>query len=140
MPTTKELPPCVRHIATHRPDGKSVYYDSSSPKYFKVPKLGKMTKSYSANTLPIDLSNDNDLKAFEASTGPSSHRTREIVVPDGVNLNVVDIQPGGYSVMHQTVSLDFSICVLGVIDHELDGGEIVRLYPGVSWSSLVARH
>jgi len=32
--------------------------------------------------------------------------------------------------MHRTVSIDFSICVLGSIDMELDSGERVNLRPG----------
>lgn len=91
-----------------------------------------MARSYSANDLPADLTDDNDLKTFEGLTEATSHRRREIFIPNGANLNVVDIRPGGFSVMHQTSSVDFSICVLGTIDHELDSGQVVRLRPGVS--------
>lgn len=132
MPDSIDLPPCVRHITTHGPDGKSLYHSSTSPKFFQVLKLGRMARSYSANDLPADLSDDNDLKTFEGLTEATSHRRREIFIPNGANLNVVDIRPGGFSVMHQTSSVDFSICVLGTIDHELDSGQVVRLRPGVS--------
>ena len=32
--------------------------------------------------------------------------------------------------MHRTVSIDFSICIMGGIDHELDSGEKVCLRLG----------
>lgn len=61
----------------------------------------------------------------------ASFTERSIVVKPGANLVVVDLEPGGMSMMHRTVSIDFSICVIGEIDHELDSGEKVRLLPGV---------
>ena len=38
--------------------------------------------------------------------------------------------------MHRTCSIDFSICVLGVVKMELDGGEIMTLKPGVRFALL----
>jgi len=90
------------------------------------------------------------VKAYKGEEGLTSHLRPEIVGP-GANLVVVDLKPGGVSAMRRfvgllwmvhrliiraavdrTVSIDFSICVIGEIDHELDGGEKVRLQPGVS--------
>jgi quercetin dioxygenase-like cupin family protein len=100
--------------------------------FFSIPKLGEMARSYSISANPAKLEGDIDLTAYKASDGQNSHKGTEIVAPGGANVNVVDFEPGGTSVLHQTVSIDFSICTNGVLDHELDSGEIVRLYPGVS--------
>ncbi|KAF2809585.1 uncharacterized protein BDZ99DRAFT_388172 [Mytilinidion resinicola] len=102
-----------------------------------------MACSYATSTLPPILSKDTDIAAYLAETGPASHKGTNIVIgPDevrevvegngkgGANLVVVDIAPGGVSQMHRTVSVDFSICVLGVVKMELDGGEVVTLHPG----------
>jgi quercetin dioxygenase-like cupin family protein len=82
--------------------------------------------------VPANLTNDADLKAYRAEDGSTSFTKRNIVIPGGgANLVVVDIAPGGISGMHQTISIDFSICVNGRIEHELDSGEKVTLLPGV---------
>lgn len=39
--------------------------------------------------------------------------------------------------MHRTVSIDYSICVIGHIRMELDGGEVVELFPGVCLDSFL---
>ena len=64
--------------------------------------------------------------------GPASHRDTDIVSAcGGANLPVVDIAPGeGLSQVHRTCSVDFSICVFGVVKVELDGGEMLTLKPG----------
>ncbi|KAI5357606.1 Putative rmlC-like cupin domain superfamily, rmlC-like jelly roll protein [Septoria linicola] len=120
------LRPCKRYIATHNGDGKSVYAEAPEQVF-----SGAMARSYSINSVPAVLEDDVDVKAYKAETGVTSYRTPGIVPPQpGANLVVVDLAPGAQSLMHRTVSIDFSICVIGEIDHELDGGEKVRLYPG----------
>lgn len=88
-------------------------------------------------TIPANLKDDADMKAYLSGPESATSRIRtEIVVPqdagNGANLLVVDLAPGGFSVMHRTVSVDYSICVIGKIIHELDSGERVTLGPGVS--------
>lgn len=132
-----KLPPCNRHIATHDENGKSVYAPFLPQQYTKV-GAGGVARSWSVANVPANLTNDADVKAYLAGPESVSSRSRpEIVVPpeggknNGANLLVIDLQPGGHSVMHQTVSIDFSICVIGTIIHELDSGERVVLKPGV---------
>lgn len=98
-----------------------------------------MARSYSVATVPAKLENEADIKAYLAGPESVSSVSRpEIVVPseggkyNGSNVFVIDLAPGGFSAMHQTMSIDFSICVIGTIIHELDGGEKVTLKPGVS--------
>lgn len=127
------LRPCKRYITTYTADGKSVYVEFLEQVFNVAPKFGGLARSFSVNSVPANLADDADLKAYRAEEGPSSFTRREIVNPEpGANLLVIDLEPGASSAMHQTVSIDFSICVMGEIDHELDSGDKVRLYPGVS--------
>lgn len=58
------------------------------------------------------------MKAYLHTEGKTSWTQPNIVTPGGVNLLIVDLVPGGTSAMHQTVSIDFSVCILGEIDRE----------------------
>ena len=119
-----QLPPNKRYIATHDADGKSVYAESPAQVYRGASTVGQMARSWSVANIPAILAGDADMKAYFA--GPesvTSSERAEIVVPpesgknNGANLLVVDLNPGGFSAMHRTVSLDFSICVIGTIYH-----------------------
>lgn len=93
-----------------------------------------LTTTVATATIPATLANDADVSAYLSSTGATSHLGTDIIVPTqrGANLVVVDMAPGGQSQMHRTVSIDFSICVIGYVRMELDGGEMLDLRPGVS--------
>lgn len=97
--------------------------------------------SVATSTVPANLANSADVTAYLSESGPTSHKGTDIVVPtgQGANLVVVDIAPGGQSQMHRTVSIDFSICVIGHVRMELDGGEMLDLRPGVSMLFLPSR-
>lgn len=118
------LPPNKRYIATHDAEGKSVYANSPEQAFGKRGTTGYFAKSYSVANVPAVLANDADIKAYTA--GPesvTSFAAPGIVVPsedgknNGANLLVVDLVPGGFSQLHRTVSIDFSICVIGEIIH-----------------------
>ena len=128
------LSPCKRYIATHDANGKSVYTESPPQQYAPVPNVGGVARSYSVSSVPAKLTGDEDMKAYLSKEGLTSWTQPAIVTPMGANLLVVDLASGGVSMMHRTVSIDFSICTNGEIDHELDGGQKVRLRPGVSAS------
>lgn len=82
--------------------------------------------------------NDVDIRAYCQANGRTSFKKTNIVPTEpGANLLVVDLEPDG--TMHRTISIDFSICCIGEIDHELDGGEKVRLHPGVSIQSHIPK-
>ncbi|KAK5175129.1 uncharacterized protein LTR77_000266 [Saxophila tyrrhenica] len=113
------LRPCKRYIAKHDANGVSVYDDSPDQVFNGIPGGGGVARSYSVNSVPANLTNDQDVKAYRAKEGPTSYTRREIVNPEpGANLLVIDLAPGAVSAMHRTVSLDFSVCVQGEIDHE----------------------
>lgn len=133
-----DLPPLKRYITTHLPDGRSVYTPFKAQSGWSHPGVGKVYRSYAVGSVPVVLKGDADIVAFESPNGAASGSKNDIVVkPNGANVAVVDLSPGGMSTMHQTVSIDFSICVVGTIDHELDSGEVVRLKPGVSGSPTI---
>lgn len=137
----KGLKPCKRYIATHNSDGTSVYAESPEQVFNGVPGVGGLARSFSVDSVPANLTDEADIKAYKAEEGPTSYTRREIVPPQpGANLLVIDLEPGAQSAMHRTVSIDFSICVQGEIDHELDGGEKVRLYPGLVGYSRSLSH
>lgn len=125
------LPPARRFITKHNADGKSVHLESTAQKYFPLPSQGGYARSYSV-ALPYKLADSADIKAYTEPDNATSWNSPAIVTPNGINLMVVDLEPGGTSFMHQTVSIDFSVVVLGEIEHEVDSGDIVILKPGVS--------
>lgn len=131
LDSVTSLPPVRRFITKHNADGKSVHLESTPQKYFPSPGAGGYARSYSL-ALPGKLADNADIKAYTATDNVTSWNSPAIVAPGGANLVVVDLVPGGQSLMHQTVSLDFSVVVLGEIEHELDSGEIVTLKAGVS--------
>jgi hypothetical protein len=135
------LPPNKRYICTHDSSGKSVFLSSPEQLYRGAPGTGGVAKSFAVGSVPAVLKNDEDIQKYldpNKEQNPLSYKATDIVVPktaqspSGANLLVVDIAPGGESQMHRTVSIDFSICVIGSIDMELDSGERVNLKPGVS--------
>jgi hypothetical protein len=133
-------PPPKRHITTHDESGRSVLHPAAPDLQFGA--LGA-ARSYAVSSVPALLAGDQDVHAYLSPPGASqpqqqraaattSYAATELVIPHGANLVVVDLPPGTRTPMHRTVSLDFSICVAGVIEMELDGGENIVLRPGVS--------
>lgn len=126
------LRPNRRYIATHDANGKSVYAESPDQEYRLNPPFGGIARSFALEKVPVNFQDEADIKNYRGTKSTASYRERHIVVPGGgVNLVVCDLSPGGESALHQTKSIDFSICVVGQIDHELDSGERVTLLPGV---------
>lgn len=138
LPQGSDLPPCRRFITTHGADGKSVHLPLTQQAYRAYPGTGYLARSYALSETPAKLESDADVVAYQSDRGPASFRHPSIVIaPTGVNLTVLELEPGAVTGMHQTDSVDFSICVLGTIDHELDSGEVQRLYPGVITHALL---
>ncbi|KAF2018124.1 hypothetical protein BU24DRAFT_165110 [Aaosphaeria arxii CBS 175.79] len=126
------LPPNRRYICTHDKNGKSIVHSSPAQQYHGRAGVGGMARSYSTATVPAKLNSDEDVEAYLKPTGPTSFKGTDIVSPlgTGSNLLVVDIAPGGQSQMHRTISIDYSICVIGHVRMELDNGEFIDLRPG----------
>lgn len=134
-PTT--LPPNKRYILGHDEAGKSIILPSPDQIYHGREGAGGLARSFAVSSVPAVLAGDADVKAYmepDPQKSVTSHQATDIVVANrkGAAILVIDLAPGGESQMHQTVSIDFSICVAGDIDMELDGGEMIHLKPGVS--------
>lgn len=139
------LRPVKRHIVSRDPtSGKAIYVDSPEQQYTFYPGFASVARSYATNSMPACLADDDDVRAYRSKEGSASYTRQEIVVPalesevspsrssntGGANLITLDLLPGAIGHWHQTVSLDFSICVVGEVIHELDSGEKVVLLPG----------
>lgn len=134
-PTT--LPPNKRYILGHDEAGKSIILPSPDQIYHGREGTGGLARSYAVSSVPAVLADDADVKLYmepDPKKSVTSHLATDIVVSNqkGAAILVIDLAPGGESQMHQTVSIDFSICVAGDINMELDGGEMIHLKPGVS--------
>lgn len=126
------LPPIQRYITSHNAEGKSIYVESPPQKYVPYPGAGGYSRSYSVIGAPAQLEGETDIKAYLATDTPVSWTNPAITTEGTSTLLVVDLMPGGASLMHQTVSIDFGVVVIGQILHELDSGEVKLLNPGVS--------
>jgi hypothetical protein len=141
-PTT--LPPNKRYILGHDEAGKSIILPSPDQIYHGREGTGGLARSFAVSSVPAVLAGDADVKAYmepDPNKSVTSHLATDIVVANqkGAAILLVDLAPGGESQMHQTVSIDFSICVAGDIKMELDGGEMIHLKPGVSVLRRVRR-
>ncbi|KAM5358171.1 hypothetical protein ACJZ2D_015534 [Fusarium nematophilum] len=138
------LRPAKRYIVTHDPTtGKSIYVaDAPGHVYHRFPGFAHVARSYATSSLPAQLGDEEDIRSFTSTNAITSYtRARDFRMPApngeevtgrtaGVNVNILDLIPGAVGHWHRTLSFDISICVIGEADHELDGGEKVRLLAG----------
>ena len=98
----KGLKPCKRYIATHDSSGKSVYAESPEQVFNAAPGVGGVARSFAVGSVPANLTDDADIKAYRAEEGSTSYTGREIVPPttSGANLLVIDLAPGAVSAMY----------------------------------------
>jgi quercetin dioxygenase-like cupin family protein len=131
--TGSSLRPNKRFITGHDTHGKSIYLPSPEQSYRLLP-TSAMARSYALTQLPAILKNDQDVKDYTSKTSTAGFSKRDIVIPGGgANVILMDFEPGYESPMHRTVSIDFSICVVGVLECVLDSGQTARLEAGVSF-------
>jgi len=124
---------CYRYIGSHNDQGQSIFVDSPKLLFNEAPGLGATGRSYCIDKIPAPLTNDQDLKSYlskDTQGNPASHAGRNLTIPSGANLVVCNFAPGAMSQMHRTVSIDFSICIEGDIEMEMDNGDKRRLGPG----------
>lgn len=150
-----QLPANVRHpkryVTSHDADsGKSIYVEFPELFYYAVPGFANVARSYATRSLPVRLADEEDVKAYKSEKSVSSYRDPSPVVrkptnedfessgqTTGANVVILDLIPGAVGHWHRTLSLDFSVCISGEIDHELNNGEKVRLFPGYGKPQLV---
>jgi hypothetical protein len=130
--TGSSLRPNKRFITGHNAQGNSIYLDAPEQSYRMFPDSA-MARSYALAQIPAVLKNDKDVVEYTGKSSVAGFSKSSIVVPGGgANVVLMDFEPGYESPMHRTVSIDFSICVIGVLECELDSGQKVRLEAGVS--------
>ena len=128
--------PNKRYIAGHDSSGKSIYLDSPDQTYTPSEGFGWLARSFAVESVPVVMKDDVDVQNYNGSTSAASVQKRDIAIPGGgIHLVLMDLAPGAESPLHRTLTMDFSICVMGEIEHELDSGEKVKLLPGVCYSS-----
>ena len=129
---------CRRYITSHNEEAKAIFLDEPRLLWQDVGEVAG-TRGYATGSIPADMSNDNDLKAYlaEDETSPTSRSfLSSPVVPGGVGITVVNFKPGSRTGMHRTISLDCSVCLEGHIRMETDSGETRDLFPGVSFANI----
>lgn len=68
-------------------------------------------------TVPVDNNDESD----------GASRAAGLTLHGGSVIRIVDMLPGKASPMHRSFSIDYGIVLSGVLELELDGGEIVTL-------------
>lgn len=115
------LPQNYRYITDHDADGKAVFSH-------KLPELqpwsvidgtAHFSLNYTTSQYPVSFKDNKDIADYESYLKSSPG----LVVPGGSVLRLVDIQPGGVSPMHRTVSIDYGVVLEGEIYLVLDSGE-----------------
>ncbi|KAK0728745.1 cupin domain-containing protein [Lasiosphaeria miniovina] len=110
-----------RFITDHNAAGLSVF-DASIPEAVPTQAMGRMSfqLGYATTSLPADFSSGADVAQYSSFlTGPPPG----IYIPGGSVLRIVEMQPGGASPMHRTVSLDYGVVLDGAAELVLDSGE-----------------
>jgi quercetin dioxygenase-like cupin family protein len=110
-----------RFITDHDDKGLSVF-NTSIPELIPANIIGGRSKfhlGYVTDKIPADFADKSDLATYSSflSNPPG------IYLPGGTVLRIVDMKPGGESLMHRTQSLDYGIVLDGEIELILDSGE-----------------
>lgn len=117
---TPELRTPNRFITDHNASGLSVF-NTSIPSAIPAQAMGgmKFHLGYAATSIPADFTDQSDIATYSSflSTPPG------VYVPGGSVLRIVDVRPGGESLMHKTESLDYGVVLAGEIELVLDSGE-----------------
>ncbi|KAJ6256265.1 hypothetical protein Dda_9101 [Drechslerella dactyloides] len=117
-------------ITTHDPDCSVAIHPSSGPIQFTPVDLAGQPAAhgtfYTAHTLPVVLSDDDDIKRYAAWTAAP-----DCLIPqDGVIAVYDRFPPSAEVAMHRTQSLDFGVVVEGEIELLLPGGATKLLRRG----------
>lgn len=116
-----ELSTPSRFITDHDANGLSVF-NTSIPDLLPTQVVGDRTKfqlGYVTDKVPADLTGGSDIATYSSflATPPG------IFLRGGTVLRIIDMKPGGESLMHRTQSLDYGIVLEGEIELILDSGE-----------------
>lgn len=116
------LRPLRRYITTHDADGGRTGFQDEIPETLSWQQLAngaRFTLGYATNEIPVNLTDDKDLKTYQHFLGDLPG----ITIPGGTVLRIVDMKPGSISPMHRTISLDYGVVLEGEVELILDSGE-----------------
>jgi quercetin dioxygenase-like cupin family protein len=124
QPQAQEAPDLAtpsRFITDHDAKGLSVF-NTSIPDLLPANIVGGKSKfllGYVTDKIPADFAGQSDIATYSSflSNPPG------IFLPGGSVLRMVDMKPGGESLMHRTQSLDYGIVLDGEVELVLDSGE-----------------
>ncbi|OAN58513.1 cupin domain-containing protein [Sphingomonas sp. TDK1] len=110
-----------RIVTTHDSTGRSVVrsVDTLTPQPI-AGGVADFQLVWTTPTVPADNNGDDDGAAREAG----------LTLQGGSVIRIVDMMPGQASPMHRSFSIDYGIVLSGVLELELDGGEVVALGAG----------
>lgn len=126
-----QLPIPQRHITTHSPEGKSVFYKDVDTKGQRQPIRDDLDfyLQYSTSTFPVDLNGESDVAQYRQLL---EGEKPGLINKGGTILRICSFAPGSHEEqpMHRTISLDFGIVVAGEMESILDSGEVRHLNVG----------
>jgi quercetin dioxygenase-like cupin family protein len=117
-----------RVITDHDAQGNTTFSD-------KVPVLlpwqqldigDRFSLAYATDEIPVNMTSGRDVSIYQSYLKDRPG----VTIPGGTVLRMVDIQPGGTSPMHRTVSLDYGVVLEGEVELVLDSGETRLLKRG----------
>lgn len=129
-----------RYLTTLDASGRSVLVQDTALA-FRPLANGTVARAYALASVPASIANNVDLESFlspDSNQNEASHAGLATSLPNGVIMTYFEIGPGAETVLHRTVSVDFSMLIEGQLEMELDSGQKVHLKPGVSPKSIVA--
>lgn len=146
QPQPYDLRPLKRYITGHDASGKAIFLkniDSDIPTKdlnllhhdeTQTPK--KAALAYATDTLPPNLKDFGDVKAYEQflQTPP------RVTIRKGIVFRILDFPPASDSPMHKTKSLDFGVVLEGSVIAGLDSGETQILHRGDSVIQRATKH
>lgn len=125
-----DLSPPLRHITSHRPDGKSIFstdIPTAVPAQPIRPDVN-FNLAYTTSEFPVLLDAESDIENYRThleETKPG------LIIKGGTILRICDFAPGGPPpIMHRTMSLDYGIVLAGEVECWLDSGEMRHLKVG----------
>ena len=122
-----------RYLTSIDTSGKSIITPDTSL-YLRPLANGTVARAYALSSIPANITNDTDLRAFrsiDTAQNEASHAGLDTALPNGVVMTYFELGPGAETVLHRTLSVDFSILIEGKLEMILDGGERVQLTVGV---------
>ncbi|OJJ47366.1 hypothetical protein ASPZODRAFT_96353 [Penicilliopsis zonata CBS 506.65] len=107
-----------RFITDHDPQGRTRVSHLPPLEWQQLANGDRFALGYATNTIPVQMNGDADRAVYNSYLADLPG----VCIPGGTVLRLVDINPGGVSPMHRTVSLDYGVVLEGEVELVLDSG------------------